>query len=149
MSGTKKTNTKTASKAVDPNKPEFTDYAVGFDTSSRNVDIYLKDSIPQDALKIVGEFSADLIQGKLKGDDGFTGNGDGILVGKARQIIEELGVTDTGSFTYRDRAKETPNPSYVITPDERDRAVREGKNPADYQEEVAENIDAAAKKHDK
>lgn len=144
MSGTKKT------KTTAQDKPEFVDYVVGFDTSNRSVDIYLKDNVPQDALKIVGEFTADPIKGLIKGEDDFDGEGDGVLVGKARQIIKELGVTDTAGFVYRDRASNAPEgSSYVMTHDEREQAVRENKSPADVQKEIGENIDEAAKKHDK
>lgn len=146
---TKKDTKKADTKAGSPESHDFQNYAVGFDGSNRDVDIYLKDQLPQGHLRLVGEFSADPINGVIKDEDDFDPKGDGILVAKARALIEELGVSDTKGFTFRDRAGNVPlGSSYVLTHDEREKAIKDGESPADVQQEIAQNIEEVDAKLD-
>jgi hypothetical protein len=98
----------------------------------------------------VGSFEADVVNGTVKGNDGFDAHGDSLLVAQARLVLEGLGIEDFAGYTYEDKASNAPmDTSYVMSHDDRAKAVRNGTNPAEKQAEISENIDKAEAKIDK
>lgn len=143
MSGTKKKD-----------EFDFQKYLVGLDPSGHHV-IILNDQgdADDDAVdghKIIGKFEADAVNRQIKGvsEEDFDPKGDHVFVYAAKRILtDELGVEDFKGYTFEDKASNAPTGnSYVLTHDEREQAVREGKSPADVQQEMSDSLEAAEKK---
>jgi len=126
-----------------------TKYLVAIDTNGRHVEIYLDGHRPSEGHRTVGDFEANLIEGTIVGEEDFDTGGDSLLVAKARDILLDLGIEDTASYVFEDKASNAPSgDSYIMSHTDRDRAVRDGTNPAEKQAEIAENVDAAEELYD-
>ncbi len=133
------------------NKIDYTKYLVAFDPSGRHVEIILDGHLPTTGHRIVGEFEANAVEGKIKGeDDEFDTHGDHILIAKAKTVLDDLEIRDFQNMVYEDKASNAPTgESYTPTIAEVEKAVRNGESPADYRTEVSDNIDKAAAKYEK
>lgn len=137
-------------KKADKEEANLQKYLVGLDASQRHVDIYLDGQKANPGHKIVGEFNHDPVTGAVKEYDDLDLNGDPVMILAATRILNDLGIKDTKTYVFEDRASSAPvGGSYALSHDEREQAIRDGLSPADVQEEISENIDKAAKKYDK
>lgn len=152
----KKNQTKTEAKAGTKKADEhdalgLKKYLVGVDVTNSRVEIYEDQYIPNDALRIVGEFEVNpvTLEGPKDGDVPETG-GDHILITYAKQVLDDLEIDHSRDFTFADRASNAPRgSSYVMTHAEREAAIRNGERPEDVQEKISDNIDKAAAKYEK
>lgn len=129
-------------------KTDYTKYFVAVDTNARHVEIYLDGYKPSEGHRTVGEFEANVVEGNVKGEDDFDSRGDSLLVAKARNVLDDLEITDLSSYVFEDKASSAPTgDSYVLTHTDRDHAVRDGENPAEKQAEISDNIDKAEAKY--
>lgn len=151
MSGSKK-NTAAVADAS-----EFKKYLVGLDPAGRHVIIMNDegdaDDGDRDGHKIIGKFEADAVGRQIKGvkEEDFDPKGDHVFVYAAKLILEdELGISDFKDFTFEDKASNAPSgTSYVMSHDEREQAIRDGRSPADVQAEISNKLDAAVEKNAK
>lgn len=129
---------------------EYTKYLVGFDPMGRHVEIYLDGNKPTTGHRTVGEFEANAVEGKLKGEEDFDTHGDHILIAAAKAVLEDLEIVDFDNMAYEDKASNAPQgTSYIPTISEVEAAVRNNESPADYQERVSDNLDKAEAKLEK
>lgn len=125
-------------------------YLVAVDTMGRHVEIILEGHKPSEGHRTVGEFEANVVDGLIVGEDDFDTHGDHLLIAKSRAILNDLEITDLDDYVFEDKASNAPSgDSYVMSHTDRDRAVRDGENPAEKQAQVADNIDKAEAKLDK
>lgn len=132
---------------------EYQSYIVAFSEGGRTVHILDDKQDAEPGFRKVGEFEANAVEGKIKGEDDFDTRGDHILVAKARAVLEDLGITDVNSLTFEDKASQSTaeTGTYVGTVEEtvRANASDDEGNAADHQKEVSDNLDKAEKKVDK
>jgi hypothetical protein len=129
---------------------EATKYLVAVDTTGRHVEIVLDGHKATEGHRTVGEFEANIIEGTVKGNDELDTHGDSLLVAQAKTILKDLGLEDFAGYVFEDKASNAPTgDSFVLSHEDRAKAVRDGENPADKQAEISENIDKAEAKMDK
>lgn len=129
--------------------PDFQKYLVAVDTNARNVHIYLDGYKPQSGHRTVGEFEADVLAGVVKDEPDFSSPNNNVMIGKARQILLDLGIDDQSNYVYEDKASHAPRgDSYTLSPIDRDRAIKDGEDPADKQTKISEAVDKAASKYE-
>ncbi len=128
-------------------KIEYTDYQVAFDVTNSHVEIILKDHKPSPGHKVVGEFSVNAVEGKIKGEDDFDTHGDHVFIALAKDKLTELGVTDFSQMVFEDKASNAPTGNtYILSHEEREQAIRDSVDPHEKRVEISENIDEAAAK---
>lgn len=130
-------------------KTKYDKFQVAVDTNARHVEIIADGHEPSAGHRTVGEFEANAIEGKLKGDPDFDTKGDHLYVAKAKSILEDLEIRDFQNMVYEDKASSAPTgESYIPTIKEVSDAVRKGESPAEYRSEVSEKLDKAEDKLD-
>lgn len=132
---------------------EYTHYVVALDQAGRRVHILDDEQKAEPGFRKVGEFDANVVEGKLKGHDDFEPKHAHILIAAAQQVLEDLEINDLSGFVYEDKASNSPSKTgdYVATVDEVAKANNprsEDVNAAEYQNKVSDNIDKAEKKVD-
>lgn len=131
-------------------KIEYTKYLVGYDSTGKHVEIYLEGNEPSEGHRTVASFEANPVEGVLKGDKDFDTGGDHILVAASKKALLDLGIEDFQGTVFEDKASNAPKgDSYILTHEDRARAVRENITPADKQAELSANLDKAEAKLEK